>query len=50
MVGSAAPVGFSAVVMAEREGLDLELATAAASLSALVGLVWLPVLLIALNP
>ena len=50
MVGSAAPVGFSAVVMAEREGLDLGLATAAASLSALVGLVWLPVLLIALNP
>jgi len=50
MIGAAAPVGFSAVVMAEREGLDLGLATAAASLSALVGLVWLPVLLIALNP
>ena len=43
IVGSAAPVGFSAVVMAEREGLDVGLAVAAASLSALLAMAAIPV-------
>ncbi len=50
IVGSAAPVGFSAVVMAEREGLDVGLAVAAASLSALVALVSIPAILVGLRP
>jgi predicted permease len=45
IVGSAAPVGFSAVVMAEREGIDVGLAVAAVSLSALISLAVIPVLL-----
>jgi predicted permease len=45
VVGSAAPVAFSAIVMAEREGLDVGLAVAAASLSALVAMATLPTLL-----
>jgi predicted permease len=50
IVGCAAPVGFGAVVMAEREGLDLGLAAAAVSLSALVALIVLPALLQGLHP
>ena len=42
IVGCAAPVGFGAVVMAERERLDLGLAAAAVSLSGLVALILLP--------
>jgi hypothetical protein len=42
VVGSAAPVAFSAIVMAEREGLDVGLAVAAASLSVLVAMIALP--------
>jgi predicted permease len=49
-VGSAAPVAFSAIVMAEREGLDVGLAVAAASLSAVVAIVALPALLGLLGP
>jgi predicted permease len=49
VVGSAAPVAFSAIVMAEREGLDVGLAVAAASLSVLVAMIALPVLLAALG-
>jgi predicted permease len=45
VVGSAAPVAFSAIVMAERERLDVGLAVAAASLSALVAMIVLPILL-----
>jgi predicted permease len=45
IVGSAAPVAFSAIVMAEREGLDVGLAVSAASLSVLVSMVTLPALL-----
>ena len=45
IVASAAPVAFSAIVMAEREGLDVGLAVAAASLSALVAMIALPTLL-----
>jgi predicted permease len=49
IVGSAAPVAFSAIVMAEREGLDVGLAVAAASLSALGSMVTLPALLAVLG-
>jgi predicted permease len=49
IVGSAAPVGFGAVVMAEREGLDVGLVVAAASLSTLVAMVALPALLTVLG-
>jgi malate permease and related proteins len=45
VVASAAPVAFSSVVMAEREGLDVGLAIAAASLSALLAMVGIPILL-----
>ena len=45
VVGSAAPVAFSAIVMAERERLDVGLAVASASLSVLVAVIVLPVLL-----
>jgi hypothetical protein len=45
VVGSAAPVAFSAIVMAERERLDVGLAVAAASLSVLVAMIVLPILL-----
>lgn len=48
IVGSAAPVAFSAIVMAERERLDVGLTVAAASLSALVAVVALPALLVLL--
>jgi predicted permease len=50
IVGCAAPVGFGAVVMAERERLDLGLAAAAVSLSGLFALILLPALLVGLRP
>jgi predicted permease len=50
IVGSAAPVAFSAIVMAEREGLDVGLAVAAASLSALIAMIALPAWLAFLGP
>ena len=49
LVGAAAPVAFSTVAIAQREHLDVELATAAASLSALLGVVLLPIALLALR-
>ncbi len=49
IVGCAAPVGFGAVVMAERERLDVGLAAAAVSLSGLVALILLPALLLTLR-
>jgi malate permease and related proteins len=49
IVGCAAPVGFGAVVMAQRERLDLGLAAAAVSLSGLVALLLLPALLLGLR-
>ena len=45
VVASAAPVAFSSVVMAEREGLDVGLAIAAASLSAFLAMAGIPILL-----
>ena len=45
LLGSAAPIGFSAVVIASREHLDRELAASAASLSVLLGLFYVPLAL-----
>jgi malate permease and related proteins len=41
-LGAAAPVGFTAVVLSAREGLDLELAASAAAISVFLGSVWIP--------
>jgi predicted permease len=45
VLGAAAPIGFSAVVFADREGLHRELAASAASISVLLGLVYVPLAL-----
>lgn len=45
ILGAAAPIGFSAVVFADREGLHRELAASAASISVLLGLVYVPLAL-----
>jgi len=45
ILGSAAPIGFSAVVFGDREGLHRELAASAASISVLLGLVYVPLAL-----
>jgi predicted permease len=45
LLGSAAPIGFSAVVIANRESLDRELAASAASLSVLLALFYVPLAL-----
>ena len=45
LLGSAAPIGFSAVVIASRESLDRDLAASAASLSVLLALVYVPLAL-----
>ena len=45
LLGSAAPIGFSAVVIANRESLDRERAASAASLSVLLALVYVPLAL-----
>jgi hypothetical protein len=49
LVGAAAPVGFTSVAIAHREQLDVALATAAASLSAMLGVLVLPVALMILR-
>jgi predicted permease len=41
-LAAAAPVGFTAVVLSAREGLDLELAASAAAISVFLGSLWLP--------
>jgi predicted permease len=41
-LGASAPVGFTAVVLSAREGLDLELAASAAAISVFLGSLWLP--------
>jgi len=41
-LGAAAPVGFTAVVLSAREGLDLELAASAAAISVFLGTLWIP--------
>jgi predicted permease len=45
VLGAAAPIGFSAVVFADREHLHRELAASAASISVLLGLAYVPVAL-----
>lgn len=45
LLGSAAPIGFSAVVIANREHLNRDLAASAASISVLLGLVYVPLAL-----
>jgi predicted permease len=46
IVGCAAPIGFTVVVLAQRESLDVELAASATSLSVLLGLLYIPPLLL----
>ena len=50
LLGSAAPIGFSAVVVASRESLNRDLAASAASISVLLGLVYVPLALWLLPP
>lgn len=45
LLGCAAPIGFNVVVIANREHLDRELAASAASLSVLLGLIYVPLAL-----
>ena len=45
ILGAAAPIGFSAVVFADREKLHRELAASAASITVLLGLVYVPLAL-----
>jgi len=42
IVGGAAPIGFTAVVLSAREGLDLDLAATAAAISVFLGSLWIP--------
>jgi predicted permease len=42
LIGAAAPIGFTAVVLSAREGLDLDLAASAAAISVFLGSVWIP--------
>jgi predicted permease len=42
-LGAAAPVGFTAVVLSAREGLDLELTASAAAISVFLGSLWIPI-------
>ena len=41
-LGAAAPIGFTAVVLSAREGLDLELTASAAAISVFLGSLWIP--------
>ena len=50
LLGGLAPIGFSAVAIANRESLDRELAASAASLSVLLALVYVPLALWLLHP
>jgi predicted permease len=42
LIGAAAPIGFTAVVLSAREGLDLDLAASAAAISVFLGSIWIP--------
>jgi predicted permease len=42
LIGGAAPIGFTAVVLSAREGLDLDLAASAAAISVFLGTLWIP--------
>ncbi len=50
LLGAAAPVGFTVVVIANRESLDRELAASAASLAVALALVYVPLALWLLAP
>jgi predicted permease len=41
-LAAAAPVGFTAVVLSAREGLDIELTASAAAISVFAGALWIP--------
>ncbi|MEO8062263.1 MAG: hypothetical protein ABI821_05905 [Pseudomonadota bacterium] len=45
VIGAAAPIGFTAVVLSAREGLDLDLAASAAAISVFLGSIWIPLAL-----
>ncbi|HZF25761.1 MAG TPA: AEC family transporter [Steroidobacteraceae bacterium] len=49
IVGCTAPIGFTVVVLAQRESLDVELAASATSLSVLLGLLYIPLALLWLS-
>jgi len=42
IIGAAAPIGFTSVVLSAREGLDLDLAASAAAISVFLGSLWIP--------
>jgi predicted permease len=42
LLGAAAPIGFTAVVLSAREGLDLDLAASAGAISVFLGTLWIP--------
>jgi len=46
MIGAAAPIGFTAVVLSAREGLDLDLAASAAAISVFLGSIWIPLAMV----
>jgi len=46
IIGAAAPIGFTSVVLSAREGLDLDLAASAAAISVFLGSLWIPLALI----
>jgi predicted permease len=46
IVGGAAPIGFTAVVLSARENLDLDLAATAAAISVFLGSLWIPVAMV----
>jgi predicted permease len=46
IIGAAAPIGFTSVVLSAREGLDLDLAASAAAISVFLGSLWIPVAMI----
>jgi predicted permease len=48
-LGASAPVGFTAVVLSAREGLDLELTASAAAISVFLGSLWIPLAVIAVS-
>ncbi len=46
IIGAAAPIGFTAVVLSAREELDLDLAASAAAISVFLGSIWIPLVLL----
>jgi predicted permease len=46
LIGAAAPIGFTAVVLSAREGLDLDLAASAAAISVFLGSLWIPLVML----